>query len=158
MTKTIVKDDFDSANEVPSNWVKWNTVGDDKIFGTLMRKMKGENAYKPGEMVENYEIKADYGSFHNVDEKKNLIETPITINLGEIWSVGGKDGIAKQMANVKIGQKLGFKYIDEKVSRTKGHQPAKLIKVFTPKNDDGSYKMDEEWLAQDDMASAIKDF
>jgi hypothetical protein len=66
--------------------------------------------------------------------------------------IGGKASIERQMANIKIGQKVGFKFVDEKPSKTKGFAPSKLIKVFTPKNDDGSYKMDEEFLKGDDGA------
>ena len=146
--KGAMNDDFSEANEVPSNWVKWNVEGEDKIMGTLVRKWLVENPYKNGEKTENYEIKADYGSFHNLDEKKRLIETPVVINEGEFWSVGGKDSIAKQMANIKIGQKVGFKFVAEMESKTKGYANAKVIKVYAPKNDDGTFKMDDEWLEE----------
>jgi len=154
MSKKI--DDFSEENEVQSNWVKFNVIGEDRVLGTLIRKTQVESAYNPGEMIENYELKADYGSFHALDDKKKVIETPIVVNEGEIWSVGGKASVAKQMANIKIGQKVGFKYVDEKASKTKGFAPAKLIKVFTPKNDDGTPKMDTVWIEQNNTTDEWK--
>lgn len=146
--KGAMNDDFCEANEVPSNWVKWNVEGEDKIIGTLIRKWTVDNPFQAGEKTENYEVKADYGSFHNVNEKKQLIDTPVEINEGEFWSIGGKDSIAKQMTNIKIGQKVGFKYVALMESKTKGFAPAKVIKVYSPKNDDGTFKMDTEWLEE----------
>lgn len=144
--KGAMNDDFSEANEVPSNWIKWNVEGEDKILGTLIRKYKSANTLKGGEMVENYEIKADYGSFHELDAKKKLIAEPITIKEGEIWSVGGKESIEKQMNNIKVGQKIGFKFVALMEAKTPGYNPAKVIKVYTPKNDDGTVKVDQEWL------------
>lgn len=145
-TKKI--DDFDSANEVPSNWVKFNVEQEDKIMGTLVavREMKSTLPGKEGELVKIYEIKADYGSFHEQDEKKKVIPEPIVIEEGSFWSIGGKPIIDRQMTNVKVGQKVGFKFTEEQPSKTKGFAPAKIVKVFTPKNDDGSFKMDTEWI------------
>jgi len=146
--------DWDSKeNEVTSNWVKFNVPMEDKILGTLIakRKMKSQIPGKENEDVMVYELKADTGSFHNTDESKKVIPEPITINAGEIWSVGGKNSIDVQMRNVNIGQKVGFKFMDEKPSKTKGFAPAKNIKVFTPKNDDGSYQMDDEFINQQNL-------
>lgn len=143
-------DDFDEANIVSSNWVKFSVVGEDKVLGTLTakREMKSSIPGKEGEMVKIYDIKADYGSFHVQDETKKIIPEPITVEPNSMWSIGGKDSIDRQMINVKVGQKVGFKFVDEVASKTKGFAPAKIIKVFTPKNDDGSFKMDKEWIEQ----------
>ena len=151
MTKQTSWDSDDNA--VQSNWVKFNVPMQDKIFGTLIAKrtIKSAIAGKEGEDVNVYELKAESGSFHEVDDKKKVIETPITINAGEIWSIGGKAGIDAQMRNIKIGQKIGFKFIDEKASKTKGFAPAKNIKVFAPKGEDGQPLMDEEVLMEQDV-------
>jgi hypothetical protein len=149
MTKQI--DDFGSENEVKSNWVKFSKI-EDKVLGTLTRITESESQFNPGEKVKNYEIKADYGSFHTIDDMKKVVEPAVELVPGEFWMIGGKASIERQMANIKIGQKVGFKFVDEKPSKTKGFAPSKLIKVFTPKNDDGSYKMDEEFLKGDDGA------
>tara|TARA_R100000750_G_scaffold62726_1_gene57656 strand:+ start:1127 stop:1603 length:477 start_codon:yes stop_codon:yes gene_type:complete len=144
-------DNWDNeTNEVSSNWVKFYVPMEDKIFGTLIAKrtMKSAIPGKENEDVNVYELKTDVGSFHNVDDKKVVIPEPVTINAGETWSIGGKNSIDVQMRNVKIGQKIGFKFIDEKPSKTKGFAPAKNIRVYAPKNDDGSVKMDTEWLEE----------
>lgn len=147
-SKPKVKDDFDAENEVKSNYVKFNVPGEDKILGTLIRVFDTVSTLNPGQINKNYDLKADYGSFHVLDDKKKLVEDPIEVKEGEIWTVGGKGPLDRQMANIKIGQKVGFKFIDEQASKTKGFAPAKLIKVFTPKNEDGTVKMDEEYLAE----------
>lgn len=152
MTATAKKgaDPFDASNEVPSNWVKFNVPAEDKIFGTLMatREMKSTIPGKEGEIVKIYELKADFGSFHEADEKKNVIEPAIEIEKDSIWSIGGKASIDRQMQNIKIGQKIGFKFMDEQPSKTKGFAPAKNIKVYAPKGPDGKAQMDEEFLAE----------
>ena len=144
-------DNWDNeTNEVSSNWVKFYVPMEDKVFGTLIAKrtMKSIIPGKESEDVNVYELKTDVGSFHNVDDKKVVIPEPVTINAGEIWSVGGKNSIDVQMRNIKIGQKIGFKFLDEKPSKTKGFAPAKNIKVYAPKNNDSSVKMDTEWLEE----------
>lgn len=146
---TNKKENWDSDdNAVTSNWIKWNVPMEDKVFGTLISKRQIKSAIvgKENEMVNVYELKADTGSFHEVDDKKKLIETPITINAGEIWSIGGKAGIDAQMRNIKVGQKVGFKYTDEQPNKIKGYAPSKSIKIFAPKNDDGTPQMDMEWV------------
>ena len=145
--KGAQNDDFSEANEVPSNWVKWNVEGEDKIIGTLTRKWSVDNQFQPGEKVENYEIKADYGEFHELDAKKKLIEEPIVVKEGEMWSIGGEESIQKQMTNVKVGQKVGFKFVAIMEAKIPGHNPAKVIKVFVIKNEDGTPMVDAEWLA-----------
>jgi len=153
---TKAKDWDNEDNEVQSNWVKFNMPMEDKIFGTLIakRQMKSSIPGKEGEDVNVYDMQADTGSFHEADEKKVVLPTPIVINAGEIWSVGGKAGIDAQMRNIKVGQKIGFKFIDEKPSKTKGFAPAKNIRVYAPKNDDGTAQMDDEFLA----AQEVKNF
>lgn len=148
--KNVEDDIFNEENEVQSNWVKFNVPLEDKITGTLIaiREMKSTLPGNEGELVKIYELKADAGSFHELDDKKKVIEEPIVVEAGSIWSIGGRPIIDRQMQNVKIGQKIGLKYIEEVPSKTKGFSPAKTIKVYTPKNDDGSYKMDEAFLAE----------
>ena len=151
MTTTTTKvDDFDSANEVQSNWLKWNVVGEDKFVGTLIakRSMKSSIPGKEGEMVNVYDFKVSYGLFHVTDDDKKVVPEPVTIEDGEIYSVGGTKIIDRQMTNIKIGQIIGLKYTETVPSKTKGFAPAKIIKVFLQKNDDGSLKMDEEFLAE----------
>ena len=151
MTKKTNWDD--EGNEVQSNWVKFNVPMEDKVFGTLIAKriMKSTIPGKEDEDVSVYDLKADMGSFHELDDTKKIVPEAITVNAGEIWSIGGKTGIDAQMRNIKVGQKIGFKFIDEKPSKTKGFAPAKNIRVYAPKNEDGTPQMDDEFLAQQEV-------
>lgn len=144
--------DWDSPeNEIPSNWMKFNVPMEDKIFGTLISKrtIKSTMPGQEGKDVNVYEIKASRESvYHALDDKKKLIEEPIQINTGDVYSIGGTKVIDNQMRNVKVGQQIGLKFIEEQPAKTKGFNPAKIIKVYAPKNDDGSVLMDEEFLKE----------
>ena len=152
MPKVHTEESWDNeSNAVKSNWMKFNVPLEDKIFGTLIakRKVKSNLPGKEGEMTNVYEIKASEATvYHMLDETKKLVEEPIQINPGDIYSVSGTAVIDRQMQNIRIGQVIGLKFIEEKPSKTKGFAPAKVVKVYAPKNDDGSPKMDEEFLAE----------
>lgn len=154
-------------NEVESNWVKFNVSEEtapgaaDKIFGTLIgkRSVKSQMQGREGEMQMVYDLKADMGQFHALDEKKKIIEEPIIVEAGSYWSVGGKPSIDAQMRNIKVGQKIGFKFIDEKAPKTKGWNAAKSIRVYAPKNADNTGPlMDEEFLAEQNQADLNAEF
>ena len=153
------KQDWDSKeNEIPSNWMKFNVSaaddaeGCDKIFGTLIakRQMKSTMPGKEGELVNIYEIRATKEtSFHILDEKKKVVDEAVSIDIGDVYSVGGTKVIDNQMRNIKVGQQIGLKFIEEQASKTKGFAPAKIIKVFAPKNAEGTGPlMDEEFLKE----------
>ncbi len=138
------------ANEVQSNWMKFNKPMEDKIHGTLIgkRRMKSQMANKEGEMQNVYDMKADEPSvYHNLDEKKKLIEEAQPIKPGDIFAIGGTTVLDRQMQNIKVGQIIGIKYIEETPSKTKGYNPAKVIKVYVVKGEDGEPLMDTEFLA-----------
>lgn len=158
MTKII--DDFDEVNAVVSNWLKWNVPQEDKVMGTLMAKrtMKSSIPGREGELVNIYDLKADYGSFHILDDNKVLVPEPVVIEPESIWSIGGTNIIDRQMTNIKVGQKVGLKFTEQVPSKTKGFAPAKIIKVFTPKNDDGSHKMDTKWIEENTSVDPLKDY
>lgn len=155
------KDNWDSVdNEVKSNWVKFNVPLEDKVFGTLVAKRTIKSAI-PGhenDDVNVYDLKTDMGSFHGVDDKKKIIEQPVIVNVNDVWSIGGKASIDAQMRNISVGQKIGFKFIDEQASKTSGFAPAKNIKIYAPKNDDGTPQMDEEWLVEHNSAELVAGF
>ena len=147
MTKQTSWDD--ESNVVQSAWIKFNVPGEDKVVGTLIRKRQIKSTLpgeKNGKMMNVYDLAVDEGSFHALDKKKKLIAEPIVINAGDVYSLS-KESVDIPMMNVKIGQKVGFKFVSEQENKVAGYNAAKIIKVFTPKNDDGSYKMDEEFVA-----------
>ena len=149
MTK---KSGWDSSeNEVQSNWVKFNVPLEDKIFGTLIEKRSVTSTMKDkeGQKSMAYDIKADEGSYHTLDDKKKVVEPAVEVVADGIYSVGGTNVIDRQMKNIRIGQKIGLKYIEDQPSKTKGWSPAKIIKVYAPKNEEGTGPlMDEPFMTQ----------
>ena len=67
-------DIFNEKNEVKSNWVKWGKEGD-WISGTLVSKRVAKNQLKEGSPDQIiYELKTSGGEFHDIDEKKKVVE------------------------------------------------------------------------------------
>jgi len=141
-------DIFDDENEVQSNWVKFSEVGD-MVHGTLIsvRSVKSNLPGKEGEMQTIYELKADGGSFHAIDENKQIIKPPIEIQEEEYWNVGGNFALDQQLRNTKVGTKIGIKFTGEKPPKTKGFNPTKIKKVYIQKDTKTNQPlMDQEWL------------
>lgn len=147
------EDLFNEDNEVQSSWVKFSQIGD-FISGTLIgvREVPSTLPGKEGTMTKVYEMKASGGEFHDLDEKKKVIEEGIVIKEGEIWNVGGGVVLDAQMRNIKLGQKVGIKYTADKPAQKKGFNPMKIKKVFT------KGEMDEEWLKEREAAAAVENF
>jgi hypothetical protein len=144
-------DIFSEENEVKSSFIQWGKPGD-HIVGTLVDKREVENqlADKAGEMQTIYELKVDQGEYHVINADKSIAKDATPLGAGDIWSIGGKKAVDSQMRNVKIGQKVGMKYMEETPSKTKGYNPTKVIKIYT------SGKMDEEWLKEQDPTGAAE--
>lgn len=138
----------DPENEATNNFVSWSEVGD-FVLGTLVatKEVASTLPDKAGEMQKIYEIKVREASYHVLDEKKKVVEEPIVPEEESIVSVGGRKTIDGRMAHVKIGQIVGLKFTEELPSKTKGYNPTKLIKVYTPKDASGEFEMDTEFLA-----------
>lgn len=149
-TTSIADSMFSTENEVKSNFISWGKPGD-FIVGTLASTREVENNLpgKPaGEMQTIYEFKALDGSFHVLDDRKQPVADATIVKAGEFWNVGGKKGIDAQMRNIKIGQVLGMKFMEEIPSKTKGFNPTKVVKIFT------TGKMDTDFLAGLDAKNA----
>lgn len=150
---------FNEENEVQSSWIKFSKIGD-FISGTLIgvREVPSTLPGKEGTMTKVYEMKAVSGEFHDIDEKKQVIEPAINVNAGEIWNVGGGVVLDAQMRNIKLGQVIGIKFTDEKPAQKKGFNAMKIKKVFAPKGKDNKPKMDEEWLKEQEAAAELRNF
>jgi hypothetical protein len=146
-------DIYDDSNLQPNNWIKFSVVGDN-VNGTLtaVRETISRLPGKEGQKTKVYEIKTDGGAFHNVKDKKIDTE-PTDVAAGEIWNVGGGIVLDRQMQNVKRGQKIGIKFTEERPNKNAALHATKIKRVYTPKNLDGTYKMDTEWLKQDAEAN-----
>lgn len=113
--------EFTDEDKVSGSWIKWDEVGT-KVQGTLIGRRQKPDTYDPTKMQWIYEL---------------LTEDD------EIVIVGGKPGIDMQMKHVRLGQIVELRYEGEKPAKQQGHNPTKLIQVYTSKD-----AMDKEWLEQ----------
>ena len=145
MSKNIAWDA--PENEAQNNFVSWGQIGD-FILGTLVgvKEVKSTLPDKEGELQKVYEVKVKECSYHVLDDKKRVIEEPIVPSEGDLVSVGGRKSIDSRLARVKLGQIFGLKFTEELPAKTKGYNPTKVIKVFTPKGSNGEFLVDQEWL------------
>jgi len=123
---------FNDTNKVKSNWAKWNAVGDE-IAGTFVSKREVMNRAS-GMMQWVYELLLDDDS---------------------VWNVGGKPAVDAQMRNIKLGQIICFRFMEEVPSKVTGRNATKIIQVFAPKD-----LVNKEWLAkkeEEDAAGAGTD-
>ena len=147
----------DESNEANNNFVSWGQIGD-FILGALVsaKKVPSTLPDKQGEMQWVYEVKVRECSYHILDEKKKVVEEAVEPDAGEIVSVGGRSTIDSRMARIKVGQVFGLKYVEDLPSKTRGYNPTKLIKVFTPKGRDGEYEFDAEIVNAENVANFDK--
>jgi len=135
---------FNDKNQVRAAFVKFTQVGD-WFEGTLheVREIDSSLPGKEGEKQKVYDFIVRSGTFHVADPitKRAYADGTgvITLQKGELWSMGGKQSIDNSMRNIKIGQIFGAKFTEEKPSKTKGFAAQKVISIFAG-------KMDEEYL------------
>lgn len=135
--------EFSDLKEVKSNWIKWGKVGD-YIRGTLTES-KEISSTLPGKEDERnrvYEIMAECGKYHDLDNDKKPIEPAIELKKGDYYLVSGgsyKDGIAtskggemfdNQLKKAQVGQVIGIAFVDEIPPIRKGFSAFKLKKVM----------------------------
>jgi len=116
---------FDTDNKLTRDFWKYPNIGD-KVSGTFIRKSSQTNRINGQEQI-LYEIK-----------------TPE----GKIVTIGGKRGIDMQMQNVKLGQIVGFEYVEERPSK-EGLNPAKIVQVYA-----NTTIVDEQWIKDNEEAQS----
>ena len=118
--------------EVKSSTVSWGKVGD-YIEGTLsdIRVREVRDDVK-GRIRKNvYEIKADAGLYHEMDDKRIPIDPEVKVSAGDFYMVwGGKEMIDNGMKKAKIGQKVKVSFVQENEPTAKGRSGFKLTKVY----------------------------
>lgn len=130
--------------EVKSSVISWGKVGD-FIEGTLTDIVVREvQDVQKGLVRKNtYEIKADAGEFHEVDDNKVAVEPAIKCEAGDSYTIwGGRVTIDAGMRKAKIGQKVKVLFAEQGEPKKKGYSGFKLIKVYLG-------VMDEKWLGED---------
>ena len=146
------KDIFNEDNQVKSNWIKWGKIGD-KAWGTLISVRDRKSDFEGKGMVKNYELKIDGGSFHYFEKVNGRIETEeqaTILEAGSFWNFSGNEGLEAGMKNIKLGQKVALKFMEEIPSKKKGYSPAKIVRVYALKDSAGKIVMDEEWLKEEE--------
>lgn len=131
---------FGTDTEMSSLTVDWGVPGD-FIQGTFVRARHGvETQFGPNSI---YEILAEKGQFHKLTKKKPA-DKPTLINKGEVWGIWGRNDLFNgQMNTLKPGQVVKLGFTDE-VEGKMG--PAKIIKIYAPKDNEGKPLMNKEWL------------
>lgn len=150
------KEDWDNEeNEAKSINFKFGKPADedykgDRVFGVLLSKRQIPNklSSKAGAMQWLYEVKVRECEYHELDKKKNPVEPSIEIESGETINVYGKPFFDGRMRGVKGGQVFGLKYIGDLEAKVEGHNDTKEIKVYTPRDENGEFEMDEDVVAQ----------
>jgi len=148
----------DEWSEVKNSFWKKGKIGD-FIIGTLIavREIRSQLPGRENEQVKLYEVKADDGEFHDLDDKNQPIEPAVKINGEEVWNVGGgskehPSGIDTQFRNIKLGQKVKIQFVDEKPPKKKGFNALKIVKVYT------NGKMDDVWLKEQEENRGLEGF
>lgn len=133
---------FSEDTEVASSTIDWGRVGD-YFIGTFVKARHNiETQYGPNSI---YEFVAEKGQYHKLTKKKPADE-PTQINKGDNVSVWGRNDIFNGMLNgLKPGQVVKVQFTEEK--ETKMGQ-SKIVKIFAPRENDGTVKMNQEWLSQ----------
>uniref|UniRef100_A0A6H1ZS71 Uncharacterized protein n=1 Tax=viral metagenome TaxID=1070528 RepID=A0A6H1ZS71_9ZZZZ len=121
---------WEGAQEVQSNWQKFEKVGN-KIKGTLLgKKLQPGNDGFADQWV--YRLRKEDGS---------------------VWNVGiavTKVGTVERMNNCKIGEIVGVLFESEGEPPKKGFHPVKNLKVFT-------FGMDENYSELDGGEEVVVD-
>ena len=125
-----LKDEFESAKEVESNWFKFSTVGD-KIRGTLVSRnlQKGVVPF-PDQYV--YELST----------KDGIVNVGISVN---------KKGTVQRLNSCKLGEIIGIWFKSATPAKTKGFADTKNLTVVSW-GMDPEFKQDTEDF---DTANAV---
>ena len=104
------EDFFSDENKAKSSWFKFQTVGD-AVKGMYIGKYFKEGRDNlPDQTI--YELKTEDGE---------IVKVGFSID---------KNYVHDRMKNIAFGRVVGFKFMDELKSKTKGFAPAKSIEVF----------------------------
>ena len=139
---------FGEETEAKSQTVDWGVVGD-FLTGTFIKARHGVETQFGTNSI--YEFLAERGQFHKLTKKKPAEDVTV-INKGEVWSIWGRNEIFNgTMNNLRPGQVVKISYAEDKDTSMGS---AKIIKVFAPKNNDGSPVMNQEWLDSQSVTGA----
>lgn len=137
---------FGSESEMKAMTLDWGKIGD-HIIGTFVSARHGVDTQFGKNSI--YKILAERGQFHALEGKgRNAkpVENPTKINGGDLWDVWGRGDIFNgQMNSLRPGQVVKLEYADDQETSM---GVAKIVKVYAPKNTDGTPRMNEKWLEE----------
>lgn len=116
---------FDEKNKVQGKFFSFKEIGDN-VQGTYVGKRETINKLT-GKNQWIYEL---------IDEE------------GQTVLIGGKPGIDVNMRNIREGQIVGFKFVEERENKTKGLDATKIIEVYANRD-----VVDEKWLKERESSS-----
>lgn len=144
-------ENFGASSEASSFVIDWGKIGD-FIVGTFIKSRHGIETKHGVNSI--YEILAERGSFHELEgEGRDAVpvDTPTQISKGDIYGVWGRGEIFNSQMNRLIpGQVIKLLYAED------GKAPKgkfKLIKVYTPKSNEGKPLMNTEWLESQEVTA-----
>ena len=131
---------FGDENEVKAMNMDWGKVGD-FISGTFVKARHNiETQFGPNSI---YEILAEKGQYHVLTKKKPA-DAPTEVLKGQIYSVWGRGDIFNGIMNgMKPGQVIKLQFTEARDTKM---GESKIIKVISPKNNEGKPMVNQEWL------------
>ena len=118
---------------------------DDFLYGTVIAIRQVPDQYHPGKTQDVLDFLVDECSYHKLVNKKPQKEATV-LSKGDFISFGGRPSTASRTRTIKVGQKVGIKYVGEVKAKDPKHNDAKSVKIFTPKLPSGEFEMDTAWL------------
>lgn len=116
----------------------YNFTDDDKVTGTFWK------AEKIGDKIQGTYI-GKHQKFNQLTGKEQWIYELQTED-GEFFNIGGKTGIDAQMAHIKLGQIIEFRFVAIKPSTKPGLSAAKIIQIMAKKD-----LVDTKWLQEQEQ-------
>jgi hypothetical protein len=139
---------FNDKSEAKSSVLEWGKIGD-FLVGTFVKARHDiETKYGPNSM---YELVAERGQYHRLFDKVPDA-TATVINKGEVFNVWGRNDIFNGIMNgLRPGQIVKLTFTEEKKT---ANGVGKIIKVYTPKDNEGKFLMDDAWLNNQGVTGA----
>lgn len=120
---------FNKENEIKSVAMKFNKVGDG-LKGTLLERKKQKSNYGNGELVNFYTFKVHAGTYHDLNDEKQLIDIPVELTAGTIIGVWGKPQLDDKLGQIKYGQIVGIRLTEKKKPSQPGYYPTNIYAVY----------------------------
>ena len=120
---------FSDENKAQTGLMKFNKIGD-AFKGTLIEKKKQKSTFNSGEMQNFYKFIVHGGEYHNLDENKQLVDTPVSLAEGSIVGLWGKPQLDDVLLACKLGQIVGIRLSARKAPAKPGNYPTNVYWIY----------------------------